>query len=58
MYLGPHVEYLVEVGADRLRAYSRSAFAPGSAATLTFDASDCRLVDDLQGNEARSAHAG
>ena len=58
MYLGPHVEYIVEVGADRLRAYSRSALAPGSPATLTFDAEDCRLVDDVAQTEGRYAHAG
>jgi iron(III) transport system ATP-binding protein len=58
MYLGPHVEYLVEVGADRLRVYSRCALAPGSAATLSFDARDCRLVDDISNNETRPGHAG
>ncbi len=59
MYLGPHVEYIVEVGADRLRAYSRSALAPGSPAILTFDARDCRLVDDVaHQTEARLQHAG
>ena len=57
MYLGPHVEYIVEVGADRLRAYSRSALAPGSPAILTFDARDCRLVDDTSMTETRSLHA-
>jgi iron(III) transport system ATP-binding protein len=57
MYLGPHVEYIVEVGADRLRAYSRTALAPGSPAVLTFDARDCRLVDDTPLTEARSLHA-
>jgi len=57
MYLGPHVEYLIEVGADRLRAYSRHALPPGSPAILTFDASDCRLVDDTPQIEARSHHA-
>jgi iron(III) transport system ATP-binding protein len=57
MYLGPHVEYIVEVGADRLRAYSRSALAPGSPAILTFDARDCRLVDDTPLTEARYHHA-
>jgi ABC-type Fe3+/spermidine/putrescine transport system ATPase subunit len=57
MYLGPHVEYIVEVGADRLRAYSRSALAPGSPAILTFDARDCRLVDDTPSTEAGSHHA-
>jgi iron(III) transport system ATP-binding protein len=57
MYLGPHVEYIVEVGADRLRAYSRTALAPGSPAILTFDARDCRLVDDTSQMEARSHRA-
>ena len=57
MYLGPHVEYIVEVGADRLRAYSRIALAPGSSAVLSFDARDCRLVDDTPQTEARSFHA-
>jgi iron(III) transport system ATP-binding protein len=57
MYLGPHVEYIVEVGEDRLRAYSRSALAPGSPATLTFDARDCRLVDDMPQTEAVAHHA-
>jgi len=57
MYLGPHVEYIVEVGADRLRAYSRTALAPGSPAFLTFDARDCRLVDDTPLTEARYLHA-
>jgi iron(III) transport system ATP-binding protein len=57
MYLGPHVEYIVEVGADRLRAYSRSALAPGSPATLTFNAQDCRLVDDMVQTETGYAHA-
>src|ERR1700710_2238914 len=58
MYLGPHVEYIVEVGSDRLRAYSRSALAPGSPAILSFDARDCRLVDDVAQTEARMQHAG
>lgn len=58
MYLGPHVEYIVEVGADRLRAYSRSALALGSPAILSFDARDCRLVDDVAQTEARLQHAG
>jgi len=57
MYLGPHVEYIVEVGADRLRAYSRSALSPGSPAILTFDACDCRLVDDTPLTEARYHNA-
>ncbi|MDB5635979.1 MAG: Iron(III) transport system ATP-binding protein [Bradyrhizobium sp.] len=57
MYLGPHVEYIVEVGADRLRAYSRSVLAPGSPATLTVNAQDCRLVDDVPQPETRYAHA-
>jgi iron(III) transport system ATP-binding protein len=57
MYLGPHVEYIVEVGADRLRAYSRTALPLGSPAVLTFDACDCRLVDDTPHTEARSLHA-
>jgi len=57
MYLGPHVEYIVEVGADRLRAYSRTALAPGSPAVLSFDALDCRLVDDTPSTDARSLHA-
>jgi len=56
-YLGPHVEYIVEVGADRLRAYSRTALAPGSSAILTFDARDYRLVDDTSQMEARSHRA-
>jgi ABC-type Fe3+/spermidine/putrescine transport system ATPase subunit len=58
MYLGPHVEYIVEVGADRLRAYSRNALAPGSPAFLTFNAQDCRLVDDVTQTEPRLGHAG
>ena len=58
MYLGAHVEYLVEVGADRLRAYSRSVVAPGSPAILTFAAHDCRLVDDVPVTEASVHHAG
>ena len=43
----PHVEYIVEVGSDRLRVYSRHALAPGCPAILSFDARDCCLVDDL-----------
>lgn len=58
MYLGPHVEYIVEVGTDRLRAYSRSALAPGSSVTLSFNTLDCRLVDDAAEPEMRYAHAG
>jgi iron(III) transport system ATP-binding protein len=58
MYLGPHVEYIVEVGTDRLRAYSRSALAPGSPVTLSFNTLDCRLVDDAAETEMRYAHAG
>jgi iron(III) transport system ATP-binding protein len=57
MYLGPHVEYIVEVGTDRLRAYSRTALAPESPAILTFDARDCSLVDDRSQMEARTHHA-
>jgi iron(III) transport system ATP-binding protein len=58
MYLGPHVEYLVDVGSDRLRVYSRRALAPGSAAVLSFDARDCRLVDDSLQAEAGLRRAG
>jgi ABC-type Fe3+/spermidine/putrescine transport system ATPase subunit len=58
MYLGPHVEYIVEVGTDRLRAYSRSVLAPGSPVTLSFNTLDCRLVDDAAETETRYAHAG
>ncbi len=43
-YLGPHIEYLVDVAGIRLRAFSRVALAPGSAAMLSFAAADCRLV--------------
>jgi hypothetical protein len=48
---------IVEVGADRLRAYSRSALAPGSSAFLSFDARDYRLVDDTPSTEARALRA-
>ena len=46
MYLGPHIEYVVEVGGTQIRAFSRQELAPGSPATLTFAAHDCRLVND------------
>ncbi|MBV9566129.1 MAG: TOBE domain-containing protein [Bradyrhizobium sp.] len=52
MHLGPRVEYIVEVGEDRLRAYSRAALAPGSPAIH-----DCRLVDDMPQTEVMSRHA-
>ena len=45
MYLGPHVEYVLEAGGAHFRAFSRQALPPGSPATLTFTAADCRLVD-------------
>ena len=44
MYMGPHVEYLVEAGGALIRAFSRQALPPGSPATLSFAAADCRLV--------------
>ncbi len=44
MYMGPHVEYLVEAGGALIRAFSRQALPPGSPATLSFMAADCRLV--------------
>ncbi len=44
-YLGPCVEYVIGVGGSRIRAFSREALLPGSAAALTFAAADCRLVD-------------
>ena len=45
MYMGPHVEYLVEAGGSLIRAFSRQALPPGSPATLSFTAADCRLVE-------------
>ena len=60
MYLGPHVEYIVEAGGARIRAFSRSALPPGSPATLTFAAADCRLVDGEAAppSATRTVHAG
>ena len=46
MYLGPHIEYVIEAGGAQIRAFSRQELPPGSPATLTFAAHDCRLVDD------------
>ena len=46
MYLGPHIEYLIEAGGAQLRAFSRRELPEGSQATLLFAADDCRLVDD------------
>ena len=46
MYLGPHVEYLIEVAGARIRAFSRQDFPPGSPVTLSFSAEDCLLIDD------------
>ena len=53
MYMGPHVEYLVEAGGALIRAFSRQALPPGSLATLSFAAEDCRLV-----KTGSVAHAG
>ena len=50
MYLGPHIEYLVEVAGAQLRAFSRADLPDGSPTTLSFAAEDCRLVE--------AAHAG
>ena len=60
MYMGPHVEYLVEAGGALIRAFSRQALPPGSPATLSFAAADCRLVgtDEVENVPHRShAHA-
>ena len=46
MYLGPTIEYVVAVGTAEIRAFSREELPPGSPATLTFAAQDCRLVTD------------
>ena len=43
-FLGPCIEYLVDVAGARIRAFSRVALAPGSTAVLSFAAADCRLV--------------
>jgi ABC-type Fe3+/spermidine/putrescine transport system ATPase subunit len=56
MYLGPHIEYVVEVGGTQIRAFSRQELLPGSPATLTFAVRDCRLVNDTAVPEDR--HAG
>ena len=45
-YLGPHIDYVLEAGGTRIRAFSRQELAPGSPATLIFSAHDCRLVND------------
>ena len=54
MYLGPHIEYLVEVAGARIRAFSRQELPPGSPVTLTFAAHDCRLVHDTDAPPART----
>jgi ABC-type Fe3+/spermidine/putrescine transport system ATPase subunit len=55
-YLGPHIEYLVDVAGTLLRAFSRVALAPGSQAVLSFAAADCRLV--AAGSTQEAALAG
>ncbi|MDT7951587.1 MAG: ABC transporter ATP-binding protein [Acetobacteraceae bacterium] len=54
-YLGPYIEYVVEVAGTRLRAFSRVALAPGSAAVLSFAPADCRLVASGASQEAAIA---
>ena len=56
MYMGPHVEYLVEAGGALIRAFSRQALPPGSPATLSFTAADCRLVE-TETQDRSAAHA-
>ncbi len=58
MYLGPHIEYVVEVAGAQIRAFSRRDMPTGSPATLTFAAHDCRLVDDGAAPAPRTGHAG
>ncbi len=58
MYMGPHVEYIVEVGGALIRAFSRQALPPGSPATLSFTAEDCRLVETGASPDRSTAHAG
>ncbi len=58
MYLGPHAEYIVEVGGLQLRAFSRAALPRGSHATLVFTALDCRLVASGTPHSRSLAHAG
>ena len=54
MYLGPHIEYVVSAGGAHIRAFSRLELPPGSPVTLSFDASDCRLVDDTAASPDRT----
>ncbi len=58
MYMGPHVEYVVEAGGALIRAFSRQALAPGTPAMLSFSAADCRLVEAGAGQQRSIAHAG
>jgi len=58
MYLGPHIEYVVEVSGALIRAFSRRELPPGSLATLTFAAHDCRLVDDAAAAVPEVQHVG
>ena len=58
MYMGPHVEYIVEAGGALIRAFSRQALPPGSPATLSFTAEDCRLVETGTLQDRSVAHAG
>ena len=58
MYLGPHIEYVVAAGGARVRVFSRLQLPPGSSVTLTFDAGDCRLVDDTAASPDRNPATG
>ncbi|HYZ61390.1 MAG TPA: ABC transporter ATP-binding protein [Acetobacteraceae bacterium] len=57
-YLGPCIEYVLEAGGTRIRAFSREALPPGSTASLSFAAADCRLVDAGAHQERSAAVAG
>ena len=46
VFLGQHIEHLVNVAGLELRAFSRAALASGSTVTLAFHARDCRLLSE------------
>ncbi len=54
VYLGPHVEYRIDVAGTEIRALSRQSFLPGNLVTLSFSVQDCLLID---GPAMRTRHA-
>jgi iron(III) transport system ATP-binding protein len=56
IFLGQHIEHLIRVAGTELRAFSREPREAGMAITLSFHASDCRVLIDNT-NEQRTTHS-